>query len=206
MPVTINGDGSITGLAVGGLPDGSVDADTLASNSVTDAKISAVATSKLTGTIGGASFPSGSIIKSETFKGSNNNISKSANTDSVLEAFTFTTLKANSRLLIHYHSGQIRRESVDMNAWIWTSVDSTSKHGNMYHYIDHEHYFYGVNSTLTGDHRVFNVGFDLSNQLSAGSHTVRIGAHTYAGSAQFNYQGESGVGRRFTVLVMEMAQ
>ena len=39
MPVTINGDGSITGLAVGGLPDGSVDADTLASNAVTTAKI-----------------------------------------------------------------------------------------------------------------------------------------------------------------------
>ena len=216
MPVTINGDGSISGLAVGGLPNGTVDADTLASNSVTDAKIgtnavtdakiSAVATSKLTGTIGVASFPSGSIIKSETFKGSNNNVSISANQDSVLEAFTFTTLKANSRLLIHYHSGQIRRESQNMNAWIWTSVDSTSKHGNMYHYIDHEHYFYGVDSSLSGDHRVFNVGFDLSNQLSAGSHTVRIGAHTYAGSAQFNYQGESGVGRRFTVLVMEMAQ
>ena len=31
MPVTINGDGSITGLSVGGLPDGCVDADTLAS-------------------------------------------------------------------------------------------------------------------------------------------------------------------------------
>ena len=30
MPVTINGSGSITGLAVGGLPDGCVDADTLA--------------------------------------------------------------------------------------------------------------------------------------------------------------------------------
>jgi len=39
MPVTINGDGSITGLAVGGLPDGSVDADTLASNSVTHTKL-----------------------------------------------------------------------------------------------------------------------------------------------------------------------
>ena len=207
MPVTINGDGSIAGLAVGGLGNGGiVDADSLASNSVTDAKISAVATSKLTGTIGAASFPSGSIIKSETFKGSNNNVSISANQDSVLEAFTFTTLKANSRLLIHYHSGQIRRESVNMNAWIWTSVDSTSKHGNMYHYQDHEHYFYGVDSTLTDDHRAFNVGFDLSNQLSAGSHTVRIGAHTYGGSAKFNYQGESGVGRRFSVLVMEVAQ
>ena len=39
MPVTINGSGSIAGLAVGGLPDGSVDADTLASNSVTAAKL-----------------------------------------------------------------------------------------------------------------------------------------------------------------------
>ena len=37
MPITINGSGSIAGLAVGGLPDGSVDADTLASNSVTAA-------------------------------------------------------------------------------------------------------------------------------------------------------------------------
>ena len=38
MPVTINGNGSITGLSVGGLPDGCVDTDTLANNSVTSAK------------------------------------------------------------------------------------------------------------------------------------------------------------------------
>ena len=35
MPVTISGDGGITGLSVGGLPDGSVDADTLASGLAT---------------------------------------------------------------------------------------------------------------------------------------------------------------------------
>ena len=35
MPVTINGDGSITGLAVGGLPDGCVDTDTLANGAAT---------------------------------------------------------------------------------------------------------------------------------------------------------------------------
>ena len=40
MPVSINGQtGVITGLAVGGLPDGTVDADTLASNAVTAAKL-----------------------------------------------------------------------------------------------------------------------------------------------------------------------
>ena len=34
MPVTINGDGSIAGLAVGGLPDGCVDTDTIAKSAV----------------------------------------------------------------------------------------------------------------------------------------------------------------------------
>ena len=55
MPVTINGSGSITGLAVGGLPDGTVDADTLASNAVTTAKIanSAVTADKASGTAKG---------------------------------------------------------------------------------------------------------------------------------------------------------
>jgi len=38
MPVTINGSGSITGLAVGGLPDGCVDTDTIANSAVTSAK------------------------------------------------------------------------------------------------------------------------------------------------------------------------
>ena len=56
MPVTINGDGSITGLAVGGLPDGSVDADTLASNAVTSAKLAS-------GAITSSALPAGSIIQ-----------------------------------------------------------------------------------------------------------------------------------------------
>ena len=49
MAVVINGSGTVTGLAVGGLPDGTVDSDTLASNAVTEAKIasSAVVTAKL---------------------------------------------------------------------------------------------------------------------------------------------------------------
>tara|TARA_Y100000052_G_C2934997_1_gene76839 strand:- start:354 stop:941 length:588 start_codon:yes stop_codon:yes gene_type:complete len=56
MPVTINGNGHISGLAVGGLPNGSVNADTLASNAVTSAKLhdDAVVASKL---------PAGSIVK-----------------------------------------------------------------------------------------------------------------------------------------------
>ena len=43
MPITINGDGSITGLSVGGLPDGCVDTDTIANSAVTAAKASGTA-------------------------------------------------------------------------------------------------------------------------------------------------------------------
>jgi hypothetical protein len=39
MPIAINGSGTITGISVGGIPDGTVDTDVLAANAVTYAKI-----------------------------------------------------------------------------------------------------------------------------------------------------------------------
>jgi len=38
MPITLNGDGTVTGVSVGGLPDGIVDTDMLANGAVTAAK------------------------------------------------------------------------------------------------------------------------------------------------------------------------
>tara|TARA_B100002019_G_scaffold102120_1_gene88038 strand:+ start:486 stop:1076 length:591 start_codon:yes stop_codon:yes gene_type:complete len=195
MPVTINGDGSITGLS-----NGSLSANVLTDLTVTTAKLANGAATQAKRT-----YATGEIVRVQTYKGSTADIDRSANTDAILESFTFTTLLANSRLLMYYHSGQIRRDTRDMNAWIWTSVDSTNRHGNMYHYIDHDHHFYGHETSLgPSDHRAFNTGFDVSNQLSAGSHTVRVGATTYAGSARFNYQG-STTGRKFSLIVMEVA-
>ena len=40
MPIVINGDGTISGITTGGLPDGIVDTDMLANNAVTSAKSS----------------------------------------------------------------------------------------------------------------------------------------------------------------------
>ena len=40
MPIAVNGSGTITGISVGGLPDGIVDTDMLANNAVTAAKSS----------------------------------------------------------------------------------------------------------------------------------------------------------------------
>ena len=53
MPVTINGNESITGLSVGGLPNGTVDADTLATDAVTTDKILNLAVTPAKSTISG---------------------------------------------------------------------------------------------------------------------------------------------------------
>ena len=84
MAIVINGSGTVTGISVGGLPDGIVDAGTLATNSVDSAElidgsidnshIDAMAASKLTGAlpaISGANLtgltssqmPAGSILQ-----------------------------------------------------------------------------------------------------------------------------------------------
>ena len=42
MPIKINGTGTVTGISVGGLPDGIVDTDMLAATAVTGAKIGAL--------------------------------------------------------------------------------------------------------------------------------------------------------------------
>ena len=107
MPVTINGNGSITGLAVGGLPDGSVDADTLASNAVTSAKIQdgAAIASKL---------PAGSIIQTVFKNGTASSNSLQLNSGSMGNPAWFDTggsgsslaeitpIFANSKILVSF--------------------------------------------------------------------------------------------------------
>tara|TARA_B100000945_G_scaffold148971_1_gene119384 strand:- start:16617 stop:17150 length:534 start_codon:yes stop_codon:yes gene_type:complete len=53
MPIAINGSGTLTGLAVGGLPDGTVDSDTLAAG--TGGKILQVVTATTTTTVASSS-------------------------------------------------------------------------------------------------------------------------------------------------------
>ena len=47
MAITINGSGTVTGISVGGIPDGVVDTDVLAANAVTTAKLGSAEASGL---------------------------------------------------------------------------------------------------------------------------------------------------------------
>ena len=84
MPVTINGDGSISGLAVGGLPDGSVDADTLASGAITS-----------------SALPAGSIIQVQSgFVNSRQNMSSTTFADITGMTVTLTNVQSGSKVYI----------------------------------------------------------------------------------------------------------
>ena len=92
MPVTINGNGSITGLSVGGLGSGVVNDTTLASNAVTNAKIAS-------GAITSSSLPSGSVLQVVTASTTSQVNWSSGWTDTGLTA-NITPNFANSNIII----------------------------------------------------------------------------------------------------------
>ena len=96
MPVTINGDGSIAGLSVGGLGNGGiVDADSLAANAVTTAKI---ANSAVTNVKHGA----GSVIQVKYVESDTimSNQSSSSLVDITGLSVSITPLSSSSKLFI----------------------------------------------------------------------------------------------------------
>ena len=97
MPVTINGNGSITGLAVGGLPNGTVDADSLATNAVTSAKLHNDAVTS-------AHMPSNTIVQVvQKFK--NDPESTSGNSHTAIPGLTvvITPSSSNNKILYSGH-------------------------------------------------------------------------------------------------------
>ena len=97
MPVTINGDGSITGLAVGGLPDGSVDADTLASNAVTSAKLAS-------GAITRSSLPAGSVLQTVQVT-TTTQVENAYTSQQTFLTASITPTDSNNKILVNVNCG-----------------------------------------------------------------------------------------------------
>ena len=153
MPVTINGDGSISGLAVGGLPDGTVDADSLASNSVTTNKLAtdSVTTNKIANSqvtsgklaagavsVDANTMPVGSILQVQTAK---NTAQHNMNSNSYGDkgyTIQITPNFSNSKIILtcylHFELFRSHQES----SWMVRirKNGSTLKDMNSYHYYE----------------------------------------------------------------------
>ena len=102
MAITINGDGTLTGISVGGLPDGIVDTDMLATDAVSAAKLQSTA-------IASGDLPAGSVLQvQQAFK---TNVYSTTATQTWLDitglSVTITPVAADSNFLItaNVHSG-----------------------------------------------------------------------------------------------------
>ena len=143
MPVTINGDGTISGLAVGGLPDGSVDADTLATDSVTTNKIanSQVTSGKLASgavSVDANTMPVGSIIQVQTSK---NTAQHNMNSNSYGDkgyTIQITPNFSNSKIILTcYLHFQLYRQQQESSWMVQIRKNGTAiKNMNSYHYFE----------------------------------------------------------------------
>ena len=150
MPITINGDGTISGLAVGGLPDGTVDADTLAAGaavpadgSITTAKLAngSVTSGKLASgavSVDANTMPVGSILQVQTAK---NTAQHNMNSNSYGDkgyTIQITPNFSNSKIILtcylHFELFRSHQES----SWMVRirKNGSTLKDMNSYHYYE----------------------------------------------------------------------
>ena len=182
MPITLSGNGTVTGLAVGGLSDGSVDGDTLA-NTVSTGKILQVVEN---------SYASAVTIQGGTAV-------------TGLEG-TITPTKANSKILvIANQSGQYRVNS-DPSCSINIYLDRNVA-GGTYTNIIYEMYLGGAfpnnrrsnrMTTLTKlDSPSYSVGQALNYRVRAGTYTSNYGL-------QYNAQ-QNGSDNPSFIQLMEIA-
>ena len=103
MAIVINGSGTVTGISVGGLPDGIVDAGTLATNSVDSAELvdGSIDTAHIgTDQITSAILPAGSILQVK-YAAITTNLSTTSDTfQSLSESCSITPTASNSKILI----------------------------------------------------------------------------------------------------------
>ena len=214
MAIVINGSGTVTGLAVGGLPDGTVDAGTLATNSVDSAELidgavddshmAAMAASKLTGAlpaISGASLtgftdaqmPAGSVL--QVVQGTIGAGASSTSTTYVATGLTATITPTSSSSKILVMAGGWLSTPANENHAALTLYRGSTDLGNSYGFGN----FYTANGGYTESLASFNY-LDSPSTTSATGYEVYLRRGAGSGSVEF---GSSA--RLSTIILMEIA-
>ena len=201
MPVTINGDGSIAGLAVGRLPDGTVDADTLASNAVTSAKLAS-------GAITASTLPAGSIVQVQFTTSTAGSGSGSAGPNASNLVTTITPVRAGSKFFVtasgmsmHNNAGASNQGS---RFWLYAKIDNGSYSNVTDTWVQSCQRSGGSWTDFPG-----NLSFPCTVSYSLGqsvSFQIYYGRGVNASSSTyFHHNGGNGNGTRYQQTVMEIA-
>jgi len=186
MAIVINGSGTVTGLAVGGLPDGTVDAGTLATDSVVAAKLKSDA-------IAVADLPAGSVLQvvSDSSE-AQQTISAAGWVDTALSV-TITPSSTASKIHLQYSFRGIYSVNPESGFAFRIMRGSTPVHTPTGNY---EHYHY---STAVYENSS-DIALDSPATTSAVTYTVQIGGYTSA-TVVLNYSNYF----KDTLIAMEIA-
>jgi len=147
MTITINGDGTIGGVSVGGLPDGIVDTDMLASAAVTSAKVGSLADSNL---------PAGSVLQ-VVYGWTNTSSSTSSNSmqDTGLTATITPSSTSNKILILISQQGYVQSDNglqlqlMRGATTIWYNANATHTQYAGANWQSHPHIHYDSPSTTS---------------------------------------------------------
>ena len=202
MAIVINGSGTVTGLAVGGLPDGTVDAGTLATNSVDSAELidgavddshmAAMAASKLSGTVATARMPAGSVVKDSHTIYASRTASSSTTAAATGLAVSITPTSASNKMIITLNVATWRNQAqTGVRLWLYRDIGG----GGFSNFLLWDYYSgYGDDGSNDSHDRACiqlldttydstsSVTYKLYFALSHGSGTVSINQNTSSSS------------------------
>tara|TARA_B100000965_G_scaffold144074_1_gene119992 strand:- start:642 stop:1229 length:588 start_codon:yes stop_codon:yes gene_type:complete len=194
MPVTINGDGSITGLSVGGLGSGVVNDATLASNAVTSAKLAS-------GAITSTMLPAGTIVQVvNVYYDNHQSISGTGETD---HGFTATiTPKVSGNKIWVSMSGVVGSAYTDNFARGLFKLDVA---GAGYNTIG-AHFFLGGRKTASRDTETWTHDY-LHTTSSASVHNFKLYTRVIDGNSMNigGWSHDANWKHRTTCTLMEIA-
>ena len=196
MPVTINGNGTITGVAVGGLPDGIVDTDMLAANAVSSAKLASGVGGKILQVIQTVKTDTTSYSSAITFadiSGMSVTITPSSSSNKIL---IIPDLAFGSNHMENYHLvWRLLRGSTAIGVSTSASIADLTGTGGM-----HEG---GANAYFFGTSKMF---LDSPSTTLATTYKCQWSAYDSNATLYLNRRGSNtGPGGISTITAMEVA-
>jgi len=183
MAIVINGSGTVTGLAVGGLPDGTVDAGTLATNSVDSAELvnGSVDAVKLASGVGGKLLQ---VVEVNGTTHTSASITNNTWTDTVVTAAITPASTSNKifvcyRLAVHFVDssglggyGLRCKRAVSGGSTVYPAELSTWSSGSV-------HTVFFMNTNTGSDFNMMSTvtGVDSPSTTSAVTYTVGVAGY-----------------------------
>ena len=191
MAITINGNGTIGGVSVGGLPDGIVDTDMLASAAVTSAKV---------GSLGASNMPAGSVVQ-VVINSTTTQITASNNTVADILSTTITPQFSTSKILVLatvmgvYRNAQSGYSGARVAIWLYRG-------GTAIQACDGT--FYLPSTTTHFRHGGFSINhLDNPATTSATTYTLKFQPTDFGAAGQVCRDSNSGA---TTLTLLEIAQ